>query len=143
MPRQGCHSSFGERLFVAFQASNGRADLGPANVSDASASLLDQMRRCEHPNRLVVYAYKVRFEARKLAIQKYIGNFLRLDLPKALNRPLRRSNQHYVHTPGKQLGNLFLFQTRILIGRRNEKAISLASYLDRDRLGNLRKERVE
>ena len=129
-----------EGLPVAVEATDRRAHLGAANVSNTLASLLRQVRCGQDADGSIVDAHKVTFKPSQLPVQENVRDLLLLDLAKGFNGPLGRGNQHDVHTPGQQLLDLLPFQLRILIGGGDEQGIAFLSHFGGDQLGDLREE---
>ena len=115
--RQGSHVVGGQNPSVAFEPTNGGADFGTTDVSNSPASLLDKVRRSQCANRFVIDANKVCLKSLESSIDQDVRRFVLFDHAKAVDRPLRRSNQKDVDSPCQQLPDLLFFEIRIFVRR--------------------------
>src|ERR1700722_5128971 len=85
-----------QRTAIAFEPSDGGADVRPANVSDAPAALLDKVPRGQHACGRVVDADKAGLEAGDGAVDKDVGHSLLFNVGEAARASLRGGDEQYV-----------------------------------------------
>ena len=93
---QGGHVVGRQNPPVAFEAADGCADLRTTDVSNLPASLLDEVRRVQGANRLVVDADEVCLKSLETSIDQDVWGLVLFDHAKAVDRPLCGSNQNDV-----------------------------------------------
>ena len=133
----------GESLSVTFEPAKCGARFRAADMSDSSATLVDEVICSEQADGFIIHSHKICREAFKPAIDENIRNSSFFDEAKAFDGPLRGGDEQGIDTARQQTFNLLALQHGILFRRGDHQTVSVPANFSGDCFGHLGKERMK
>src|SRR5581483_7616872 len=143
MPGQRCEVISSKGPPKAIEPADSGADFRAAYVRDAPATLLEKVRGCQCSHRFVVHTDKMGVEPLEAPVDQDVRSVLLLKVTKAINRSLRRCNQHYINPPCQQVLDLLHLQLRVLVRRGDEQTVAVLSRPRGDGIRNICEEGMQ